>query len=146
MFDSIVVGTDGSETATEAVKSAAALAGSLGAKLHLVVAHTPIRGAKLAAGNTPEAAYWMSNPDFNADSVLDGAAGLAKREGVEPELHAPRGDAAEALLNVAEECGADLIVVGNRGMTGSRRFIGSVPNKVSHHAGCSVMIVQTHAR
>ena len=146
MFASIVVGTDGSDTATEAVKSAASLAGSLGAKLHLVVAHAPVQGAKLAAGSSPEAAHWLSNPDFKADAVLDAAVGLAKREGVEPELHAPRGDAAEALLDVAEECGADLIVVGNRGMTGSRRFIGSVPNKVSHHAGCSVMIVQTTGR
>jgi nucleotide-binding universal stress UspA family protein len=148
MFTSIVVGTDGSDTAIEAVRNAAQLADSCGAKLHLVVAHTPAPGAKLAAGSSigTEAAYWLANPDFKADAVLEKAAGVVRQSGVEPELHAPRGDAAEALLDVAAECGADLIVVGNRGMTGSRRFLGSIPNKLSHHAGCSVMIVQTSGR
>ena len=47
-------------------------------------------------------------------------------------------------LDVAEEQGAELIVVGNKGMTGAKRFLlGSVPNKVSHHAPCSVLIVRT---
>jgi nucleotide-binding universal stress UspA family protein len=64
--------------------------------------------------------------------------------GVEAECHARKGDPADALLQVAEENGADLIVVGNRGMTGAKRFLlGSVPNKVSHHASCSVLIVRT---
>lgn len=54
------------------------------------------------------------------------------------------GDAADAILDVAEEQGSDLIVVGNKGMTGATRFlVGSVPNKVSHHAPCSVLIVRT---
>ena len=53
------------------------------------------------------------------------------------------GDAADAILDVAEEQGSDLIVVGNKGMTGATRFLlGSVPNKVSHHAPCSVLIVR----
>ena len=55
-----------------------------------------------------------------------------------------KGDAADAILDVAEEQAADLIVVGNKGMTGAKRFLlGSVPNKVSHHAPCSVLIVRT---
>jgi nucleotide-binding universal stress UspA family protein len=145
MFRSIVVGTDGSPTATAAVKHAAELAGSCGARIHLVAAHAPLEGARVAAGSavTPEAAHWLVNPDFKADAVLDEAAGIARVAGVETDLHAPRGDPAEALIVVAEECGADLIVVGNRGMRGARRFLGSVPNKVSHHAPCSVLIVQT---
>ncbi len=58
--------------------------------------------------------------------------------------YAREGDPADAILNVAEEANADLIVVGNKGMTGARRFLlGSVPNKVSHHAPCSVIIVRT---
>ena len=62
----------------------------------------------------------------------------------EVETFARQGDAADAILDVAEEQRSDLIVVGNRGMTGAKRFLlGSVPNKVSHHAPCSVLIVRT---
>ena len=58
--------------------------------------------------------------------------------------HAREGDPADAILDVAEEQGSDLIVVGNKGMSGAKRFLlGSVPNKVSHHAPCSVLIVRT---
>jgi len=60
------------------------------------------------------------------------------------KTYAREGDPADAILDVAEEVGADLIVVGNKGMTGARRFLlGSVPNKVSHHASTSVIIVRT---
>ena len=60
------------------------------------------------------------------------------------ETFARQGDAADAILDVAEEQRSDLIVVGNRGMTGAKRFLlGSVPNKVSHHAPCSVLIIRT---
>ena len=57
---------------------------------------------------------------------------------------ARQGEPADAILDVAEEENADLIVVGNKGMTGAKRFLlGSVPNKVSHHAPSSVLIVRT---
>ena len=68
----------------------------------------------------------------------------ARGAGVEVETFPRRGDPADAILDVAEESGADLIIVGNKGMTGAKRFLlGSVPNKVSHHAPCSVMIIRT---
>jgi nucleotide-binding universal stress UspA family protein len=142
MYQSIVVGTDGSGTATEAVRRAAELAADWGAALHLVSAHTPAK-AKVAVGAGPEAAEWLADPDYKVDSVLEKAVTLAKAGGVEPKIHAPRGDPADALMKVAEQEGADLIVVGNRGMTGARRLLGSVPNKVTHHAGCSVLVVNT---
>ena len=64
--------------------------------------------------------------------------------GVNVETYARQGDPADAILDVAEEQNADLIVVGNKGMTGAKRFLlGSVPNKISHHAPCSVLIVRT---
>ena len=67
-----------------------------------------------------------------------------KGSGVEVETMPREGDPADAILDVAEEKGADLIVVGNKGMTGAKRFLlGSVPNKISHHAPCSVMIIRT---
>jgi nucleotide-binding universal stress UspA family protein len=65
-------------------------------------------------------------------------------QGIETESHARKGDPADALLHVADEQDADLIVVGNKGMTGAKRFLlGSVPDKISHHASCSVLIVRT---
>ena len=144
MYKSIVVGTDGSPTATDAVKRAAELAADWGAQLHVVSAHTPAK-AKVAVGaaSVPEAASWAPDPSFKVDAVLDKAVALAKTGGIEPKIHAPKGDAADALMQVAEREGADLIVVGNRGMTGARRLLGSVPNKVTHHAGCSVLVVNT---
>jgi nucleotide-binding universal stress UspA family protein len=144
MFKSIIVGTDGSPTATEAVRRAAGLAAGWGATLHLVSAHTPAK-VKVAVGtaSVPEAADWAPDPDFKVDAVLDKAATLAKSEGAEVEIHAPKADAADALIAVADREGADLIVVGNRGMTGARRLLGSVPNKVTHHAPCSVLVVNT---
>ena len=67
-----------------------------------------------------------------------------RRDRVNVELHAVPGDAADALASVATEVGGDLIVVGNRGMSGMRRFLlGSVPSKVSHHCPCSLLIVDT---
>ena len=130
-FQSIVVGTDGSDTAAKAVDEAAEVAGKVGAVLHIVTAFEPLKGGRYT-------------PDARADSVLDSACAAAKMAGAEPKPHAREGDPAEALIVVAEEEGADLIVVGNKGMTGGRRFlVGSVPDKVSHHAPCSVLIVRT---
>jgi nucleotide-binding universal stress UspA family protein len=79
-----------------------------------------------------------------AQQICAEAAGEAKRLGVTVEEHAVPSDPADALINVAENLGADLVVVGNRGMSGVRRFVlGSVPNKVSHHSPCSLLIVDT---
>ena len=77
-------------------------------------------------------------------STLHDAAQALRDGGIRVDIHAREGDPADAILDVAEEQGADLIVVGNKGMTGAKRFLlGSVPNKVSHHAPCSVMIIRT---
>ena len=139
----IVVGTDGSETAAQALREAADLAKSTGAKLHIVSAYELHSSTRLS-DDAPAEASWMVGPDVSVDSVLEQAAGAMRAKGVEAESHARRGDPADALLEVAEEEGADLIVVGNKGMTGAKRFLlGSVPNKISHHAPCSVLIVRT---
>jgi len=139
----IVVGTDGSDSASKALDEACGLASRTGAKLHIVVAYEHARGARLDP-EAPARSTWMVGPDVPVDSVLEQAAGTTHAHGVEAESHARRGDPADALLEVAEQEGADLIVVGNRGMTGAKRFLlGSVPNKVSHHASCSVLIVRT---
>ena len=146
MFGSMVVGTDGSETAREAVRQASDLATRLSAKVHLVSAYEPVPEGRLREERqeVPGDLQWMVNPREDVSTTLEEAAQEIRGLGVEVETHAREGDPADAILDVAEEQGADLIVVGNKGMTGAKRFLlGSVPNKVSHHAPCSVMIIRT---
>jgi nucleotide-binding universal stress UspA family protein len=146
LFGSIVVGTDGSDTAKEAVRQATELAGSIGAKIHLVSAYEPVGEGRLRdeRHQVPQDMEWMINPREDVNAVLKGTAEELAKTGIEVQAHAREGDPADAILDVAEEQKADLIVVGNKGMTGAKRFLlGSVPNKVSHHAPCSVMIIRT---
>lgn len=146
MFGSIVVGTDGSETAGEAVRQAIALAKPLGAKVQIVSAYEPVSDTRLReeAQQAPQDLQWMVNPREDVEATLREAAEVASNAGVSAETFARQGDPADAILDVAEENGSDLIVVGNKGMTGAKRFLlGSVPNKVSHHAPCSVLIIRT---
>jgi len=146
MFKSIVVGTDGSDTATQAVRQAIDLARSVDATLELVSAYEPVPAKRLREERleAPEDLQWAINPREDVDTTLEAAAALAREAGVEVNVYARQGDPADAILDVAEEREADLIVVGNKGMTGAKRFLlGSVPNKVSHHAPCSVLIIRT---
>ena len=146
MFQSLVVGTDGSQTAGEAVREAIELAKAVGANVNLVSAYEPVSQQRLReeARQTPEDLQWMVNPREDVDATLREAAEQVEDAGVEVTTYAREGDPADAILDVAEERAADLIVVGNKGMTGAKRFLlGSVPNKVSHHAPCSVLIIRT---
>ncbi|HUR86192.1 MAG TPA: universal stress protein [Solirubrobacteraceae bacterium] len=146
MFHSIVVGTDGSDTATQAVRQATELARSVGARIELVSAYEPVTDERLHAASmhVPEDLHWMINPREDVEAMLAEAAREIREAGVEVEIFARQGDPADAILDVAEERGSDLVVVGNKGMTGAKRFLlGSVPNKVSHHAPCSVLIIRT---
>ena len=146
MFTRIVVGTDGSETAAEAVRQAVDLAKLAGAQLSIVSAYEPVSKRRLQdeQQGAPADVQYEIGPREDVNLVLDAAAAAAKKEGIEVQAHPVEADPAEAILNVAEETKADLIVVGNKGMTGARRFLlGSVPNNVSHHAPCSVIIVRT---
>jgi nucleotide-binding universal stress UspA family protein len=146
VFRSIVVGSDGSDTATQAVRQAVDLASAVGAKLELVSAYEPVPEQRLAdeRRDAPEDIQWAIGPREEVDATLEAAAAIAREQGVEVEVFPRQGDPADAILDVAEEREADLIVVGNKGMTGAKRFLlGSVPNKVSHHAPCSVLIIRT---
>ena len=146
MFGSIVVGTDGSETAGEAVRQATDLAKAVGARIHLVSAFEPVGNQRLREERTqvPDDMQWMVNEREDVEATLRTAAEDLQENGVDVETYARQGDPADAILDVAEEQGADLIIVGNKGMTGAKRFLlGSVPNKVSHHAPCSVLIIRT---
>src|ERR671926_1067713 len=146
MFGSIVVGTDGSETAGEAVRQATELAKAVGAKIFLVSAFEPVGNQRLREERqqVPEDMSWMVNEREDVNATLRDAGGRVEQAGVQVQTFARQGDAADAILDVAEEQNADLIIVGNKGMTGAKRFLlGSVPNKVSHHAPCSVLIIRT---
>jgi nucleotide-binding universal stress UspA family protein len=146
VFNRIVVGTDGSETAGEAVRQAVDLAKLSNATLSIVSAFEPVSSRRVQdeAQDAPADVQYEIGPREDVNLVLDAAAASAKKDGIEVQTHPIKGDPADAILTVAEETKADLIVVGNKGMTGARRFLlGSVPNKVSHHAPCSVIIVRT---
>ena len=146
MFTRIVVGTDGSDTAAEAVRRAVDLAKLSGAELNIVSAYEPVSKRRVEGEkhDAPADVQHEFGPREDVNLVLDAAAAAARKEGVEVQTHPVEGDPADAILTVAEDTDADLIVVGNKGMTGAKRFLlGSVPNKVSHHAPCSVLIIRT---
>jgi nucleotide-binding universal stress UspA family protein len=137
--ESIVVGTDGSPGAEAAVERAAEVARGTGARVHLVTAYPDIPSYRERIGSSAK----REPIDLQqvADSVLARAAGTLS--GIEVETHSREGDPAQVIADVANEQDADLIVVGDRGLTGLERFLlGSVSSKLSHHAPCSVMIVR----
>jgi nucleotide-binding universal stress UspA family protein len=141
MAESIVVGTDGSETAKRAVTEAARLARALAAELHIVSAIDPRPSAVSVEFVMPVA------DDRDAlEAILAEAAAAVEAEDLRVHTHAAAANPAEALLEVAEAVGASTIVVGNRGMHGARRVLGSIPNTVSHKARCNVLIVSTDTR
>ena len=146
MFTRIVVGTDGSESAAEAVRQAMDLAKLTGAQLAIVSAFAPVSKRRVQGeqADAPADVQHEFGPREDVNLVLDAAAAEARKEGIEVQTHPVEADPADAILTVAEQTSADLIVVGNKGMTGARRYLlGSVPNNVSHHAPCSILIVRT---
>jgi nucleotide-binding universal stress UspA family protein len=146
MFSTIVVGTDGSEPANAAVALAMKLARKDGATVHLVhaVKASPSGAAVAQVGSSIAVrgdAEMSREVRSAADAVLAQAAEGA--EGVKVKTRAASGAPADALMQVAEEVGADLIVVGSKGMQGTHRLIGSVPNSIAHGASCNVLIAKT---
>lgn len=121
MYTKIMSATDGSKTASKAVDLAANLARSIGAELLLIHVGDPDKGR----------------------GVLDEAV-KKYGDGLKTSTMTVSGDPAEMICETAESESVDLIVVGNKGMTGAKRFLlGSVPNNVSHHSPCNVLIVKT---
>jgi len=142
MSESIVVGTDGSETAKRAVAEAVRLASALGADVHVVSAYEPMRGLA-AAGVAGFGVAPSGDEDAVLETTLAEAAAVVRAADVPAHTHAIHGTPADALVEVANAVGASLIVVGNQGMHGAKRVLGSVPNSVSHRARCNVLIVST---
>jgi nucleotide-binding universal stress UspA family protein len=144
MYTSIVVGIDGSPTAQIALDRAIELAQLSKAQLHVVSAYEPVP-AKVTGG-APAAEEYQVSPSFKADAALQRALERAGGADLQVEQHAPKGAPADAIVAVASETGADLIVVGSVGMQGAKRILGSVPNRISHRAPCDVLIVHTAER
>jgi len=147
MFRAIVVGTDGSTTANEAVRRARVLAEAFAADLHVVNAYKPpalVMAATAEPGLGPSAIIeWEAAASEDSRRLLDTVAGELIGVGASVTTHAVAAHPAAAILSVAQSVGADLIIVGNRGMQGTRRVLGSVPNHISHHAPCDVLVVDS---
>ncbi|MBV8218788.1 MAG: universal stress protein [Solirubrobacterales bacterium] len=141
MSESIVVGTDGSATAARAVDEAVRLAKALGAEIHLVSGYEPRRGVRVEGPRGSDVVTAL--PDTFVNATVDEAVSNVRLRGVQVHGHSVKRDPADALLEVADEVGASVIVVGSKGMHGAKRLLGSVPNKVAHQARCNVLIVST---
>jgi nucleotide-binding universal stress UspA family protein len=141
-----VAGTDGSETAQLAVDRAGELAHALGATVHVVSSYaTTSPGAWMAAAGGVAFAELPTaqEAEAQAEAIVARAREHLERRGLSVRTHVCCGDPAEALITIAGDEQAQMIVVGNRGMNGARRVLGSVPNRVSHRARCGVLIVPT---
>jgi nucleotide-binding universal stress UspA family protein len=146
-YKRIIVGTDGSPPSLNSVREAASIAKGMGAELLVVCAYEPIDQATIEKwkDEAPVEISWRFSPSTVAEESVEKGRKVAEEIGA-PNIKGliAEGEAGEALIRTAEQEDADLIVVGNRGMAGATRFLlGSVPNKVSHHAPCDVLIVHT---
>lgn len=123
MYAKILVGTDGSRTAAKAVDRAVEVAALYGANLTICTAARAERG----------------------QLVVDGEAARHAGSGVAIDTVVVDADPTTALVDTATNGGFDLLVVGNKGMTGARRLvtISPVPGKLSHSLPCSLLIVRT---
>ena len=141
MIETVAVGTDGSETAAKAVAAALELAERYGARLVFLSAFNGSTGAAAPRLSGPQHPEWASNAAEQVERILAVAEESAAERGIECSSAMAEGDPGEVLVGLAERHGADVLVVGSKGM--ERRVLGSVPNTVTHKAPCSVMIVKT---
>lgn len=147
MYNVIVVGTDGSERAGIAVRHALSLAKLTGARVHAVHVLRPMLGASGAQLDAGAVAITNEDRKQEADRIRAEFLATAADQGVPAVMETFDGEPADALIQTAEAVQADLLVVGNRGMSGVRRFVlGSVPNRVSHRSPCHLLIVETDGK
>ena len=139
----VAVGTDGSVTAGRAVQAALDVAARFEARVVFLSAYIPVKSSRLEreGGDAPPALPWMITPPADVDATLRDAGDAAAARGLEWTSEAAKGDPADVLVRLAKKHDADLLVVGSKGM--HRRILGSVPNSVTHRAGCSVLLVKT---
>jgi nucleotide-binding universal stress UspA family protein len=141
MLSTIAVGTDGSATAAAALEVAVGMAKRFDSELVLISAFSDSRRGSRAAGGASEEAQWASNPAARTREILSRAEEKLRGDGVKCKTLVDEGDPADVIVRLAEECGADVLVIGNKGM--NRRVLGSVPKTVTQEAPCSVFVVKT---
>lgn len=143
MLETIAVGTDGSDTALRAVEFALDLAEKYGSRMVFISSYRPVSEGRVKAEqrDAPADIQWSINPAEDVEAALRAVEELADARGLKWTSEARQGDPADVLVEIAEAHGADLLVIGNKGM--QRRVLGSVPNSVTHKANCSVVIVKT---
>jgi nucleotide-binding universal stress UspA family protein len=145
-YRTVVVGTDGSETAQLAVRHAGKVAADNEARLVVVTAYEP-QGDELVnkEGQAPEDIRWALTDRVQAEELANKGRAIAKEQGATGIVaQAIPGSPADVLLEAAQDFDADVIIVGSKGLTSSVRFVlGSVASSVSHHAPCDVLIVHT---
>jgi nucleotide-binding universal stress UspA family protein len=136
VISTVAVGTDGSETASEAVRQAAEFARRFDAKLVLLSAFKD--DAPATGGDETQ---WAYNPAAQLREILSRTETEMNEQGIACSTLVDEGDPADVLVRLADDCGADVLVIGNKGM--QRRVLGSVPKSVAHNADCSVFVVKT---
>ena len=143
MISTVAVGTDGSDTAGEAVDFAIDLARRYEARLVAISSYRPVSETRLRReqDEAPADYQWAINPTEDVDAILSDVEDKAQEAGLATTTVAGDGEPADVLVKHAEEQGADVLVVGNKGM--QRRILGSVPNTVAHKAPCTVVVVKT---
>jgi nucleotide-binding universal stress UspA family protein len=139
MFSTVAVGTDGSATAAEAVRAAAEIARRFDAKVVLLSAYRET--GEGSSNLTGDETQWAFNPVARLKEMLARTEEELRGEGLDCTTLVDEGNPADVLIRLTEECDADLLVIGNRGM--HRRVLGSVPNTVTHRAPCTVLVVKT---
>jgi nucleotide-binding universal stress UspA family protein len=141
MISTVAVGTDGSDTASKAVAAAADMARRYDARLVLISAFSDTASGPSNLSGSSLEIQWASSPAARLTEQLERAQEELRRDGIDCSTLIEEGDPGEVLVGLAERCGADVLVIGNKGM--QRRVLGSVPNTVTHKAGCSVLVVKT---
>ena len=143
MIGTVAVATDGSDTAAKAVEFALDLASRYEAKIVFISAFKPVADSQLKreARDAPDDVQWQINPAESVEPALREDGEEAGERGLKWDCEAREGDATKVIVDLAEKHSADVLVMGNKGM--SRKVLGSVPNSVSHKAGCHVLIVKT---
>ncbi|HWD08972.1 MAG TPA: universal stress protein [Actinomycetota bacterium] len=143
MYSNIVVGTDGSTTAGRALARAIELAKAFNATLHIVSAYRApiVRAVNAERGGSSEEVSWQVGASDEVDGILATAQAKAAEAGVEAKTHGVSADPVDAILGCSEAVGAEVIVIGSKGM--ERRLMGSIPNTVAHQAEVDILIVHT---
>lgn len=146
MFKTIVAGTDGSKNAEEALVVAAELAKVVpDSSVHVVGAYRPLPESELReiASELPDEFRSLLHASYRVESTLDSARGIFTKADVKAEFHEINDDPTDAILDICERVGADLIVVGSRGEGAAKRLLhGSVSTKLLHHAPCSILVIK----